>query len=111
MKNLNKIKGVTVKMTPRWDGRSMTTIIEIAGTRFKVNVGLANGGGNKRISILGTTGWEYFLTLGEIGFDYDAANKYAGYSDVSYVSNEQYRKPWAEYAMTQLVTETAIIFG
>ena len=111
MKKLNKIKGVTVKLDPRWDGRYLTAIVEIAGTKFKVNVGLANGGGNKRISILGTAGWEHFLTLDEIGFDYDAANKYAEYSDVSYVSNESHRQLWAIYACGQLVTETASIFA
>jgi len=111
MKNLNKIQGVTVKMDPRWDGLYLTTVVEIAGIKFKSSVGLVNGGGNKRIMILGTTGWELFLTLDEIGFDYASANAHAGLSNVSYVSDEKYRKLWAEYGVSELVSETAKIFA
>jgi hypothetical protein len=97
-------------MGPKWSGRTLTTIVTVKDSKFKVSMGLSNGGGSKNASILGKDGWSYFLNIDEIGLSHEEISKAVSYYDVSYVSEEAIRKAWAEYATQKMIEEIASIF-
>lgn len=81
---------------------SRTMVSPDGSLKIKIITGKVNGGGKNCAYIFGDNGWSRFIDISDITFDW---------GDVSYVSDEDRRKLWAEQANEALKIAVETVYS